>query len=67
MQSGLNYEKMGIKDRMIMKTLAQILSRKNDKSSDEAGCEQAIRSSYDISSREYITPLVQFMQLQAKV
>ena len=36
MQGGFNYEKMGILDRMIMKTLSKILSRKKDKSSDEA-------------------------------
>lgn len=67
MQGGLNYEKMGILDRMIMKILAKILSRKKDKSSDEAGFEQAIGSSYDISSREYIAPLIQFVKVQAKV
>lgn len=67
MQGGLNYEKMGIGDRLIMKTLAKMLSRKNNKSSEEAGCEQAIGSSYDISSREYIVPLVQFVQLQEKI
>ena len=65
MQGGLNYEKMGILGRMIMKILAKILSRKKDKSSDEAGFEQAIGSSYDISSREYIAPLIQFIKVQA--
>lgn len=67
MQGGLNYEKMGIVDRLIMKTLAQMLSRKNVKNSVEAGCEQAIGSSYDISSRKYIAPLVQFVQDLAKI
>lgn len=62
MQGGLNYGKMGVVDRLIMKTLAKILSRKKGKNSDEIGCEQAIGSSYDISSREYILPLVQFVQ-----
>lgn len=67
MQGGFNYEKMGILDRMIMKTLSKILSRKKDKSSDEAGFEQDIGSSYDISSREYIAPLIQFVKVQSKV
>jgi menaquinone-dependent protoporphyrinogen IX oxidase len=62
MQGGLNYEKMSVVDRLIMKTLAKILSGKKDKNSDEIGCEQAIGSSYDISSREYISPLVQYVQ-----
>ncbi|WP_242985386.1 flavodoxin domain-containing protein [Vallitalea okinawensis] len=67
MQGGLNYEKMGIGDRLIMKTLAQMLSRKKAKSSVEAGCEQSIGNSYDISSRKYILPLVQFVQKQVKM
>ncbi len=67
MQGGFNYEKMGILDRMIMKTLSKILSRKKDKSSDEAGFEQDIGSSYDISSREYIAPLIKFVKVQSKV
>ncbi|TYQ18137.1 UNVERIFIED_CONTAM: menaquinone-dependent protoporphyrinogen IX oxidase [Acetivibrio alkalicellulosi] len=62
MQSGLNYEKMGLIDRLIMKIFAKILSRKKDKNLDEVGCEQAIGSSYNISSREYILPLVQFVR-----
>jgi len=65
MQSGLNYSKMGVGDYLIMKALAKMLSSKKDKNSEEAGCEQAIGSSYDISSREYIAPLIQFIQKQA--
>lgn len=62
MQSGLNYEKMGIGDRLIMKTVAKMLSRKKNKSSEEAGFEEAILGSYDSSSREYIVPLINFVQ-----
>lgn len=62
MQGGLNYEEMGTVDRMIMKALAKMLSSKKDKNSDEIGCEQAIGSSYDISSREYIMPLIRYIQ-----
>lgn len=67
MQGGLNYETMGVLDRMIMKTLAKFLSSKKDKSSDEEGFEQSIGSSYDISSREYIAPLIQFLKVQSKM
>ncbi|WP_291648339.1 flavodoxin domain-containing protein [Clostridium sp.] len=67
MQGGLNCEKMGILDRMIMRTLAKILSNKKDKSPNEAGFEQAIGSSYDISSKKYIVPLIQFVKLQSKI
>lgn len=48
-----------------MKTLTKMLSNKNDKDLVEAGCEQAIAHSYDISSREYITPLLKFLKTLA--
>lgn len=62
MQSGLNYEKMGAGDRIIMKTLAKFLSNNRNKNSVENGCEQAIQNSYDISSIEYIYPLVNYVR-----
>lgn len=66
MQSGLNYEKMGIADRLIMKALAKILKMKDNKNSIEKGTEQAISSSYDYSSREQITPLIEYIKAQEK-
>lgn len=62
MQAGLSYEKMGVGDRFIMKTLAKFLSEKSSKDSVQSGCEQAIRNSYDISSREYINPLIKYIR-----
>lgn len=44
-----------------MKTLAKFMSRKKDKSNEEAGCSNAINNSYDITSREYIMPLIKFV------
>ena len=58
MQSGLNYEGMGFLDRTIMKTVAKLMSKKQNKTNEEAGFTQAVQSSYDISSKEYILPLV---------
>ncbi len=62
MQGGLNYEKMQFTDRMIMKVLAIMLKGKANKTSTEQGTEQAISSSYDNSSREQITPLIQYIK-----
>ena len=62
LQSGLNYEKMGFVDRIIMKTVSRLMQRKKDKNEEEAGFEQAIRHSYDISSKEYIMPVVTFVR-----
>lgn len=61
MQGGLDYQKMTSSDRFIMKSLAKMLSQKNRKDSEETGCEQAIQSSYDSTSKEYILPIVNYM------
>ena len=57
-QSGLNYEKMGFLDRTIMKTVAKLMSKKQNKTNEEAGFTQAVQRSYDISFKEFIFPLV---------
>lgn len=67
MQGGLNYEKMGFADRMVMKSLAKMLKMKANKNSVENGTEQAIGSSYDCSSREQIMPLIQYIKLQEQI
>ena len=62
MESGLDYEKMGKADRLIMKTLANILSLKSKKNSEEKGCQQAIQTSYDHSNKNEITPLIEYIR-----
>lgn len=62
MQAGLNYEKMKFSDRLIMKTLSEIMNKKKNKTEEEAGCENAIASSYDISSIKYIEPLIKYFE-----
>ena len=54
MQSGLCYEKMSIPDAA--------MSKKQNKTEHEEGFEQAIKSSYDISSKEYVKPLVEYIK-----
>lgn len=62
MQSGLNYERMGVGDRLIMKMFAKMMSGKKDKSKEEAEMGQAIQDSHDDSSKEYIVPLVNYVK-----
>ncbi len=62
MPAGLNYENMNLGDKLIMKALAKMLANKKDKNSVESGCEQAIGASYNISSREYISPLLEYIK-----
>ena len=62
MPGGLDYTKMGFSDRAIMKTVAKIMKGKKGKTEEEIGFGQAIQDSYDISSRETIEPLVNFVR-----
>ena len=62
MQSGLCYEKMSLADRLMMKVAAVMVRNKKNKTAQDIAFEQAIRSSYDISSIEYIEPLVSYLK-----
>lgn len=61
MQSGLCYEKMSFPDKTLMKLLANMLSKKENKSNAELGQEQAIKSSYNISDEKYAKPLIEYL------
>jgi len=62
LQGGLSYEKMGFFDRTAMKAVASLMSKKRAKDKEDAGFAQAIKSSYDVSSKEFITSLVDHVQ-----
>lgn len=62
MQSGLRYEKMPLGDRLMMKVFAAMVKRKKDKTDYEKAMEQALGGSYDLSSREYIKPLISYLK-----
>lgn len=66
MQSGLRYENMYFSDKLMMKVFAAMMKRKKDKNEYEKGFEQAISSSYDISSKKYINPLISFLKENCK-
>ena len=61
MQSGINYEKMALPDKMIMKMAAKMMQKKPDKTPEEEGFSQAITQSYDSSSEEFIKPLTEYL------
>lgn len=62
MQGGLCYERMSVIDRLMMKAAAAMMKRKKDKNAQDLAFEQAIRSSYDISSKEYARPLISYLK-----
>ncbi len=61
MQSGICYEKMPFVDKTIMKMAAAMMSKKQDKDEYEEGFEQALKGSFDISSKEYTKPLIEYL------
>ncbi len=60
-QSGINYEKMGLFNKTIMKTYSKALAFKNKKSDIEDGTSKAIAQSYDHSSSDYIKPMIDYL------
>jgi len=66
MQSGLCYEKMPLGDKLMMKVFAAMMKRKKEKSEYETAMAQALGSSYDLSSKEYIGPLVSYVIKEEK-
>lgn len=62
LQSGLRYDKMGIKDRMMMKALLLFLRSKKDKNEEETALTQVISESHDNSSKENLLPVIQYIK-----
>ena len=55
---GLSYEKMGGFSRFMMKMYAKALASKKDASEDDRNQAKMIASSYDISNKSYIEPII---------
>ena len=53
---------MGFIDRTIMRIVAKLIDKKKNKNETEKGFGKAIKKSYDISSKEYIEPLLKFVR-----
>lgn len=56
---GLNYEKMPAPSRMMMNLFVKTLKAKKDKTQEEQAMAHMISSSYDISDKRYIEPILQ--------
>lgn len=57
-QSGINYESMKFFDRLLMYSYRMVLKLKKSKNHHQSGANDAMKSSYDNSSKAYIIPLV---------
>ncbi len=61
MQSGICYEKMPFMEKMMMKMAAKMMKSQKEKTEMGQGFEEALKGSFDITSEEYIKPLVEYL------
>lgn len=61
-QSGLNYEKMSFKSKMMMKVFTSMVAKKKDKTEEEKVMAEGMMTSSDLCRREWISPLVSYVQ-----
>ena len=59
---GLNYEKMSLSSRLMMKMLLKTLEAKKDKTAADREMIRMISASYDISDRKYIQPILECLR-----
>lgn len=59
---GFNYEKMSAPSRLMMKMFIKTLQAKKDKTEAEQVMVKMISSSYDISDKKYIEPILQCLE-----
>ena len=60
--SELNYEKMNAPSKMAMKMFVSSLKRKKNQTEDEKKMVEMISSSYDISDKKFIAPIVEYFE-----
>lgn len=58
---GINYEAMGAGNRLLMSMFRKMISGKKDKTPQEEEMAAALQSSYDLSDRKAIRPLIEYV------
>lgn len=59
---GFNYEKMSVPSKLMMKMFLKTLKAKKEKTTEEQIMIKMISSSYDISDKKYIEPILQYLK-----
>lgn len=62
----MRYEKMSLPDRLMMKVTAIMIKYKKNKTEQDIGFEEGIKSSFDHSSKKYIEPLILYLRTNAQ-
>ena len=61
-QGGINYEKMSAGNRLTLKMFVGALKKKKNHSEKERTMVEMISSTYDISDKKYIEPIVEYLE-----
>lgn len=61
LEGGLNYEKMSLPNRLLMKMMYKVLSSKKNKTEEERGMAEAIRTSFNHCKKENIQEVLGFL------
>ena len=61
LQGGLNYEKMNLSSRAMMKLFSSMLKKKKDATESEKKMAEMVSRSYDISDKRFIVPLLRYV------
>ena len=59
---GLNYEKMPASSKLMMKMYVKMLKAKKDKTEAEQVMIKMLSSSYDISDKKYVEPILRYLE-----
>ena len=62
MQSGICYEKMPFGEKMMIKMASLMMKSQKEKDEMGQGFEEALKGSFDISSEEYVQPLIAYLK-----
>lgn len=62
-QGGLDYEKMKMPMRIMMRIYASSIAKKKDATEFEKTKAEMITKSYDISDKKYINPIVEYLRV----
>ncbi|WP_303834181.1 flavodoxin domain-containing protein [Ruminococcus flavefaciens] len=60
-EGGLNYEKMSLSSKMLMKTFAAMLNSKKDKTPDEIAMAEHVSKSGDYTDKKFIEPIAAYI------
>ena len=61
-QGGFNYDKMNAPSKMAMKLFVSSLKKKKNQTEEEKIMAEMIATSYDISDKKYLAPIVEYLE-----